>query len=528
MGHNSGNLRAVGFRPNRRAQDAIAEIHHYGTSGYRWVLECDIKACFDEIDHTALMDRLRARIKDKRICALVKAFLKSGVLTDLGDREETLTGTPQGGILSPLLANVALSALDDHFDRQWHQEMGSDGQRRKRRRDGKGNWKIIRYADDFVLMVHGERRHAEALREEVAAVLAPMGLRLAPEKTAVVHLDEGFTFLGFDIRRMRKRGTQKYYVYTKPSKKAIQAIKDKVRTKTYRSTRHMGLDELITSLNRSLAGWANYFRHGVSKAVFSDVDSHAWHRLMRWIRAKYKHGNHRIGMPELRRRFCDQGWRFACNGVVFTGASSVAVTRYRYRGSTIPTPWTPARSLALLTSGQDTWSARCGERRTPGVRREALRRIPYSAGRNSEEMFLGRLAYLAGKPGGDKSMPGTRRPSGGVQGGVPLDPHGMAKAGLLEAQSPAVNVRTHRNDAWNRCRVMSRHEPVGRGTLRDAERRPARAVEEMSGRPNPCSIRTTRTYRGIAYGARALWRRSARSSQRPGKPVTRRRGTGGQ
>jgi hypothetical protein len=154
----------------------------------------------------------------------------------------------------------------------------------------------------------------------------------------VVHLDEGFTFLGFDIRRLRKRGTQKYYVYTKPSKKAVQAIKDKVKAKTYRSTRHMGLDELIASLNRLLAGWANYFRHGVSKAVFSDVDSHAWNRLMRWIRAKYKHGTHRIGMPELRRRFCDQGWRFACNGVVFTGASSVAVTRYRYRGSTIPTP----------------------------------------------------------------------------------------------------------------------------------------------------------------------------------------------
>jgi len=173
-------------------------------------------------------------------------------------------------------------------------------------------------------------------------VLAPVGLRLAPEKTAVVHLDEGFTFLGFDIRRLRKRGTQEYYVYTKPSRKAIQAIKDKVRTKTCRSTLHMGLDELIASLNRSLAGWANYFRHGVSKAVFSDVDSHAWNRLMRWIRAKYKHGTHRIGMPELRRRFCDQGWRFACNGVVFTGASSVAVTRYRYRGSTIPTPWTPA------------------------------------------------------------------------------------------------------------------------------------------------------------------------------------------
>lgn len=190
------------------------------------------------------------------------------------------------------------------------------------------------------------------------------------------------------------------------------------------------------------------------------------------------------------------------------------------------TPSTPGRHIRV--SRHSHQRAVCGESRTHRVRREALRRIPYSAGRNSEEMFLGCLAYLAGKPGGDKSMPGTRRPSGGVQDGVPLDPHGMAKAGLLEAQSPAVNVRTHRNDAWNRCRVMSRHEPVGRGTLRDAERRPARAVEEMSGRPNPCSIRTTRTYRGIAYGARALWRRSAHSSQGPGKPVTRRRGTGGQ
>jgi RNA-directed DNA polymerase len=333
---------SYGFRPNRRAHDAIAEIHYLasGTRDYHWVLEADIKACFDEISHTALMDRLRARIEDKRVCALVKAFLKSGVLTELGDREETLTGTPQGGILSPLLANIALSALDDHFDRQWHDEMGTKGRRAKRRRNGQGNWKIVRYADDFLLMVSGERHHAEALREEVAAVLAPLGLRLAPEKTRVVHIDEGFVFLGFTIRRMRKRGTQKHYVYTTPSKKAIQAIKDKVKAKTYRSTRHQDLDKLILSLNRSLRGWANYFRYGVSKAVFNAVDSHAWSRLMRWIRAKYA-GRHRLGMKELRRRFCDTGWRFAHNGVVFTGASSVPVDRYRYRGSTIPTPWTP-------------------------------------------------------------------------------------------------------------------------------------------------------------------------------------------
>src|SRR5512140_2322698 len=298
---------SYGFRPNRRAHDAISEIYHLASrpKNYHWVFETDIKACFDEIDQTALMNRLRARIKDKRICSLVKAFLKSGILTELGDREETHTGTPQGGILSPLLANIALSALDDHFDQEWRQHMPTSYQRAKRRRNGMANYKIIRYADDFVIMVSGDRHHAEELRQEVSAVLAPLGLRLAPEKTAVVHIDEGFDFLGFHIRRQRKRGTQKWYVYTKPSKKAIQSIKDKVSEKTYRSTRHQDLDELLRSLNRSLAGWADYFRHGVSKATFSAVDHHAWNRLMRWIRRKYKHGHHRIGMKELRRRFCD-------------------------------------------------------------------------------------------------------------------------------------------------------------------------------------------------------------------------------
>jgi RNA-directed DNA polymerase len=333
---------SYGFRPNRRAHDAIAEIHSLasGASNYHWVLEADIKACFDEISHKALLERLRVRVKDKRVCVLVKAFLKSGVLTELGDREDTFTGTPQGGILSPLLANIALSALDDHFDQLWQQQMSTSYQRRKRRRNGMANYKIIRYADDFVIMVSGDRHHAEELREEVAAVLEPLGLRLAPEKTAVVHIDEGFDFLGFHIRRQRKRGTQKWYVYTKPSKKAIQSIKDKVSEKTYRSTRQQDLDELLRSLNKSLAGWANYFRHGVSKATFSAVDHHAWNRLMRWIRAKYA-GKSGLSLKQMRRRFCDVGWRFACNGVVFTGASSVKVTRYRYRGGNIPTPWTP-------------------------------------------------------------------------------------------------------------------------------------------------------------------------------------------
>ncbi|MER7820889.1 reverse transcriptase domain-containing protein, partial [Streptomyces sp. NPDC096153] len=106
---------SYGFRPRRRAQDAIAEIQHMGTHGYRWVLDADIAACFDEIDHVALMGRVRARIKDKKVLALVKAFLKAGVLTELGEVKDTPAGTPQGGIISPLMANVALSMLDEHL-----------------------------------------------------------------------------------------------------------------------------------------------------------------------------------------------------------------------------------------------------------------------------------------------------------------------------------------------------------------------------------------------------------------------------
>ena len=108
-----------GFRPERRAHDAIAEIHLFGTQQYQWVLDADIEACFDRIDHTALLERVRGRVKDKRVLALVRAFLKAGILTELGDYEDTYTGTPQGGILSPLLANIALSVLDEHLHADW-------------------------------------------------------------------------------------------------------------------------------------------------------------------------------------------------------------------------------------------------------------------------------------------------------------------------------------------------------------------------------------------------------------------------
>src|ERR671934_338072 len=167
---------SYGFRPGRRAQDAIEEIRYLAARSYEWVLEADITACFDELSHVGIMDRLRQRIADRRVLALVKAFLKAGILGEDGGWRETTTGAPQGGILPPLLSNLALAALGEHAARA-RQAMGAVSQRHDRRQRGEATWRLIRYADDFVVMVAGTRAHAEALTDEVAAVLASV---LAP------------------------------------------------------------------------------------------------------------------------------------------------------------------------------------------------------------------------------------------------------------------------------------------------------------------------------------------------------------
>ena len=227
---------SYGFRPGRRAHDAVAEIHMFGTHGYRWVLDADIEACFDRIDHVALMDRVRARVKDKRVCALVKAFLKAGILTELGEHKDTHTGTPQGGILSPLLANIALSVLDEHLMAPWQPGGAMSDYHRRGRHRAKGlpTWRIVRYADDFVVLVHGTQADTEAIREDVADVLAPMGLALSPAKTQVVHMSDGFDFLGFRIQWKRKRGSNKWYVYTFIADRPIRSVKAKIRALTHR------------------------------------------------------------------------------------------------------------------------------------------------------------------------------------------------------------------------------------------------------------------------------------------------------
>src|SRR5256714_9828635 len=168
---------SYGFRPKRRAHDAVAEVRFLTSRSFQWVVEGDIKACFDEISHSALMDRVRARIGDKRVLALVKAFLKSGILGEDRVLRETTTGTPQGSILSPLLSNVALSVLDEYIAQAPGGPGSTDGQRRTRRSHGLPSFRLVRYADDWCLMVKGTRADAEALREQIAGVLAGMRLR---------------------------------------------------------------------------------------------------------------------------------------------------------------------------------------------------------------------------------------------------------------------------------------------------------------------------------------------------------------
>jgi RNA-directed DNA polymerase len=218
-----------------RGDDPVSELLSTSSRSYEWVLEADVEACFDSIDHAALMCRVRHRGRDRRVIALVKAFLKAGVLTEDGTERDSVTGTPQGGILSPMLANIALSVLDDHFDEAWR-AMGNSHGRERRRRSGQATYRLVRYADDFVVVVAGARAHAEALQQEVAAVLRPMGLRLSAEKTRISHIDEGFDFLGFRIRREQKRGGGKRYVYTYPSRAALQAVRAKVRALSRQGT----------------------------------------------------------------------------------------------------------------------------------------------------------------------------------------------------------------------------------------------------------------------------------------------------
>lgn len=177
-------------------------------------------------------------------------------------------------------------------------------------------------------------------------MLAPLGLRLSQTKSRVCHLDEGFVFLGFHIQRRRRRGTDTWAIYTYPSKKALLSITAKVRALTRRS-RHRTLEALLRQLNPVLRGWCQYFRHGVSKATFGYLDAFAWRRVTAWLRKRHL----RITWKELYRRFLTgrPGNRPTENGVVMFDTAQVEVTRYRWRASNIPTPWTSKQAVTTAS-----------------------------------------------------------------------------------------------------------------------------------------------------------------------------------
>ena len=220
---------SYGFRPRRRAHDALAEIRTHLKGGLTEVYDADLKGYFDSIPHDKLVKAVEQRVVDRSVLHLLRLWLTVPVADERegGPPRPSTKGTPQGGVISPLLANIFLH----WFDRAFHGANGPAVWAKAR---------LVRYADDFVVVVAGAREHADELRTQVTAVLAPMGLRLSPEKTRVVHIDDGFDFLGFTIRRMRKRGSNKWFVYTRPAKKAIASIKARVKTMTYRATLHHG------------------------------------------------------------------------------------------------------------------------------------------------------------------------------------------------------------------------------------------------------------------------------------------------
>jgi len=275
-----------GFRPKRGATQALESIREAGNRGHNFVVDADIKAYFDSINQERLMQMVGERISDRRVLKLIRKWLKAGVMEENGELKATLAGTPQGGVISPLLSNIYLH----HLDRTWEQTCKQLGQ-------------LVRYADDFVVMCKTESQAKEAHRR-IGEILKGLGLTLHPEKTREVNLSrgkEGFVFLGCTVRKRRsiQRNPRCHFVQRWPSPKAMKRIRERVHELT--DARRAGVKdvkELITALNPVLRGWGNYFRSGNADTKFNRVDGYVWQRLTRWQRR-------RCGQ---RRGFCYEDW----------------------------------------------------------------------------------------------------------------------------------------------------------------------------------------------------------------------------
>jgi len=240
---------SYGFRPGRSCHQAVEKVLELGRQGYRWVLDADISGFFDNLSHRAMMRELSEVVADGNILRMVEKFLRAGVMED-GKFQPTRVGTPQGGVASPLLANIALNVLD------WHLQ--------------KHGYRFVRYADDFVVLCRSEQEAKEALSLVQQFLTERLGLTLSAEKTKITRFHEGFTFLGFDIKSR----------FVRMRAKSVENFKTKIRTITQR---HCNLDAaVIGKLNRVIRGTANYFATPWSHC------GDAYRSLDRWIRMRLR------------------------------------------------------------------------------------------------------------------------------------------------------------------------------------------------------------------------------------------------
>jgi RNA-directed DNA polymerase len=263
---------SFGFRPRRSATDAKEAIRLTGGRGHYWVVDADIRGFFDSIDQEVLMERLRRRISDRRVLKLLRKWLRAGVMEEGRVRQST-TGTPQGGVISPLLANVYLAALDEAWERDWT-HLG----------------RLVRYADDFVVLCR-ERSQAEEALRRIREILGALRLELHPEKTRLVELGlgkEGFDFLGCHFRVVRSQWNGKCYLFRWPSAQAMKTLRARIRllTDRRRGAGMRDIREVIEDLNLLLRGWGNYFRTGNASQKFNQIDRYVTERLVRLIASR--------------------------------------------------------------------------------------------------------------------------------------------------------------------------------------------------------------------------------------------------
>jgi RNA-directed DNA polymerase len=272
---------SYGFRPGRGAKDALRRVDTLLKAGHDWVVDADLKSYFDTIPQERLLALIQARVADGRVLALVEKFLRAGVLEELKGWQPTERGTPQGGVISPLLANLYLNPLDHQME--------------------EAGWEMVRYADDFVILCRTEAE-AQAALATVRSWVAEAGLTLHPEKTRVVDATQrgGFDFLGYHFERGMRW----------PRKKSLQKLKDAVRAKTPRLSGR-SLQAIIADVNRSLRGWYGYFQH--SKAsTFAEVDGFVRRRLRSLL--EKRRGYTRQGLGAAHQRWPNQ-W-FARRGLL--------------------------------------------------------------------------------------------------------------------------------------------------------------------------------------------------------------------